>query len=475
MDHPKNWLKTWRKWRSSSATKKNAETLKSDDVQSDNAQSVSAKSAENKVADSAVPTIDEQALSSLRQLLNDPKIPTTVRNQLQAEYANIQRLIDKLENEQIHIVTFGKVSTGKSSLLNAISGQPHFKVSPLHGETKHTNHLDWPSYEQQSVVLIDTPGTDEFDGEERELMAQQAAKQADVILFVLDGDISESQKQQLEIIAQPNKPIIIVLNKADLYTHDEIERIKASIKQKTQGINSQIVAVSADPRPRTLIVELADGSRQEKIETPPAHIDELKQLIWEILDNEGKTITALNASLFAGEVSENVARKVIEVRKSAGQKIIRIYCMAKGIGVAFNPIPVADLLFAAGLDVAMIRQLSKLYGLSLGKVEATKLTTTIMAQLAVLMGAVWGVNLLSSAMKTVSAGLSTTITATAQGSLAYYATYLVGQIAEYYFIQGNSWGKDGPKTVAKNIVKNLDRNSILLEAREQILQTLNKK
>lgn len=390
------------------------------------------------------------------------------------DYANIQRLIDKLEQEQIHIVAFGKVSTGKSSLLNAISGQAHFQVSPLHGETKHTSHLDWPSYEQQSVVLIDTPGTDEYDGEAREVMAQQAAKQADVILFVVDGDLSESQKQQLEIIAQPNKPLIVVLNKADLYTHDEIERIKAAIDSKTQHINKRIVAVSADPRVRTLIVELPDGSRQEKTETPPAHIDELKQLIWELLDKEGKTITALNASIFAGEVSEDVAKKIIEVRKSAGQKIIRTYCMAKGVGVAFNPIPVADLLLAAGLDVAMIRQLSKLYGLSLGKVEATKLTTTIMAQLAVLMGAVWGVNLLSSAMKTISAGLSTTLTATAQGSLAYYATYLVGQIAEYYFIQGNSWGKDGPKTVAKKIVKNLDRNSILLEAREQILQALNR-
>ena len=417
---------------------------------------------------------NEKALSSLRQLLNDPKIPATVRNQLQSEYQNIQRLIDKLENQQIHIIAFGKVSTGKSSLLNAISGQQHFKVSPLHGETKHTNHLDWPSYQQQSVVLIDTPGTDEFDGEERELMAQQAAQQADVILFVLDSDISESQKQQLQTIAQPNKPVIIVLNKADLYTHDEIERLKASIKHKTQNINTRIVAVSADPRPRTLILELADGSRQEKIETPPARIDELKQLIWMMLDKEGKTITALNASLFAGEVSDNVARKVIEVRQLTGQKIIRTYCMAKGIGVAFNPVPVADLLLAAGLDVAMIRQLSKLYGLPLGKIEATKLTTTIMAQLAVLMGAVWGVNLLSSAMKTISVGLSTTITATAQGSLAYYATYLVGKIAEYYFVAGNSWGKAGPKTVAKNIVKNLDRNSILLEAREQILETLNK-
>ena len=91
------------------------------------------------------------------------------------------------------------------------------------------------------------------------------------------------------------------------------------------------------------------------------------------------------------------------------------------------------------------------------------------------MGVVWSVNLLSSALKTVSAGLSTTLTAGAQGALAYYATYLVGKIAEQYFIRGKSWGKHGPKQVAKDIVSNLDKNSILVEARSKILERIRSK
>ena len=143
--------------------------------------------------------------------------------------------------------------------------------------------------------------------------------------------------------------------------------------------------------------------------------------------------------------------------------------------MAFNPIPVADLLVAAGVDVAMVRQLSKLYGLPMGRAEAARLAATIMAQLALLMGAVWSVNLLSSALKTVSVGLSTSVTAVGQGSLAYYATYLVGKIATQYFKSGYSWGDDGPKKVAQQIVRELDRDSILREARNQILSLIKNK
>ena len=163
------------------------------------------------------------------------------------------------------------------------------------------------------------------------------------------------------------------------------------------------------------------------------------------------------------------------MRSQAAEKVVTTYCIAKGVGVAFNPIPVADLLIAAGLDVAMIRKLSQVYGLPLVGKEATKLTVTIMAQLAALMGAVWGVNLLSSALKTMSVGLSTTVTAGAQGALAYYATYLVGKIAEQYFIRGKSWGEKGPKRVAKDIVNSLDKNSILADARDQILKRIQSK
>ena len=86
--------------------------------------------------------------------------------------------------------------------------------------------------------------------------------------------------------------------------------------------------------------------------------------------------------------------------------------LAKGLLVAFNPVPVADLLAAAGTDIALVIHLGEVYGFRLSRREASKLLLTISAQLVALMGAYWGVNLVASALKTASAGLSTALTAT---------------------------------------------------------------
>jgi GTPase len=78
----------------------------------------------------------------------------------------------------------------------------------------------------------------------------------------------------------------------------------------------------------------------------------------------------------------------------------------------------------------------------------------------------------ASALKGVSAGLSTLVTAGAQGALAWYATEIVGRAAEHYLLHGKSWGDQGAKRAVADIVANLDRDSILREARGAILARL---
>ena len=70
--------------------------------------------------------------------------------------------------------------------------------------------------------------------------------------------------------------------------------------------------------------------------------------------------------------------------------------------VAANPVPVADLLAAAGTDVAMVVHLGNVYGFQLSRREAGKLLLTISAQMLLLMGAYWGMNMVSAAMKTIN-------------------------------------------------------------------------
>jgi len=142
--------------------------------------------------------------------------------------------------------------------------------------------------------------------------------------------------------------------------------------------------------------------------------------------------------------------------------------------VAVNPIPVADLLAAAGTDVAMVIHLGNVYGFRLSRREASKLLLTISAQMLLLMSAYWGVNMVSAAMKTISAGMSAALTAGAQGTLAWYATYVTGNAAATWFAKGKSWGTEGPKDTINEILSSLDQDSILQSARYDIVSKLKK-
>jgi len=176
--------------------------------------------------------------------------------------------------------------------------------------------------------------------------------------------------------------------------------------------------------------------------------------------------------LFAGQLSDQIGERILQVRRELGQKVIRTYCVGKGVAVAINPIPVADLIAAAAVDISMIVHLSKLYGLPLSSTEAGDLIKTIGGQMLLLMGTVWAVHLVSSALKLGSGGLSAIVTGGAQGAVAYYSTYVVGQAAERYLAQGKSWGEGGPKYVVREILDHLDRDSIIRQAKHDIRERL---
>ena len=108
-------------------------------------------------------------------------------------------MCQKLQQGHLHIAAFGKVSAGKSSLLNALLGRHEFQVSALHGETKHSKISQWQHQEAEmaGVHLIDPPGINEVDGEQREQMAHSVAQRSDLILLVTDGDFTDMMTGKL--------------------------------------------------------------------------------------------------------------------------------------------------------------------------------------------------------------------------------------------------------------------------------------
>jgi hypothetical protein len=379
-------------------------------------------------------------------------------------------MLDKLDHGHLHLSALGRVSTGKSSLLNALIGEERFSVSPVHGETRHSSIEAWSELEAGGVYLIDTPGLDEAGGEDRESLAKEVAGRSDLVIFVIDSDITDTELDALKAAISEGRPILLALNKSDLYTVSELEALLQSIRNKTEGIidPEHVISVAAQPRPQT-VVEIDEGGKEQETQrhrNPDIAVLRLK--LWEILESEGKTLAALNASLFASDLSDQVGRRILAARSELGERLVRTYCVAKGIAVAFNPVPIADLFAAAFIDVGMVIHLSKVYDLPLNQKEAGTIVKVIVAESAALMGTVWALHFLSSALKVGTIGLSTILTAGAQGSIAYYSTYLVGQAAAKYLAQGKSWGDGGPKLVVKQILDSLDRDTVLRDAKREI-------
>jgi small GTP-binding protein len=410
------------------------------------------------------------ARESLRELVDDSRIPPEVRDALADDYRQVQAMLEKLEHGHIHIAAFGRVSVGKSATLNALLGESRFSTSPLHGETKASQMGQWDEQGSGGVFLIDTPGLNEVAGEDRERLAHEVATRSDLVLFVVDGDLTESEIRALRVLVGHQRPILLVFNKVDRYTREERDLLKTSLMRHTAGFIDprNIVCISAMPAERLVILVDADGNETETMRQPAPDMAALKTRLWELVEAEGKTLAALNASLFASNLSDQVGRRILAAKRKLGARMIRSYCIAKGVAVALNPIPIADLLAAAAVDVGLVVHLSKLYGLPLSRTEAGSLIKTIATQMTLFMGTVWAVNFVSSALKLGTGGLSTLLTGTAQGAVAYYATYVVGQAAETYLAQGKSWGETGPKHVIRDILDGIDRDSILAQARTDI-------
>ncbi len=412
----------------------------------------------------------ELARESLRELVEDVRLPAGVRDSLAGDYQAVEAMLDKLQHGHLHIAVFGRVSTGKSSLLNALIGEPRFDVSPLHGETRRADMEAWSEVEAGGVFLIDTPGLDEAGGEAREKLAAEVANRSDLVIFVLDSDITDTERVALRTLLEAGRPVLVALNKTDLYTSEETERLLASIRARTESLvqPQNIVCVAAEPRPQQVVVVDDEGNETLSEREREPDVETLKLRLWDIFEAEGKTLAALNASLFAADLSDQVGERILEARRKLGERLVRTYCIGKGVAVAFNPVPVADLFAAAFIDVGMVVHLSHVYGLPLSRKEAGSLVRVIVVEAAALMGTVWALHAVSSALKVGTLGLSTILTGGAQGAIAYYSTYVVGEVAARYLSQGKSWGSGGPKTVVSDILDSLDQESVLQDARREI-------
>lgn len=440
-----------------------------------------------------------QAQEVLRDLVQKMKLTARERSELEHELNSLETLQDKLDRQVVQIAVFGMVGRGKSSLLNALLGQEIFETGAIHGVTRTVQSAQWQTERQAlpgsnqdlwkvslrgtgqaQVELIDTPGIDEVDGETREVLARQLAEQADLILFVVAGDMTRVEFEALSALRQVSKPILLVLNKMDQYPQADRLAIYEKIRdERVKELLSpdEIVMASAAPLVARA-VKRSDGKLVPHLSRGLPQVDQVKLKILEILNREGKSLVALNTMLFTDNVNEQIVQRKLEIRDRSANEAIWNCVMAKAMAVALNPVTMLDLVGGAAIDVTLIVVLSRLYGipmtqqaaigllqkiaLSMGGITASELLLTLgLGSLKSLLGA--------AAPATGGISLAPYVSvAMAQAGVAGVSSYAIGQVAKTYLANGATWGSDSPKAVVTEILSSLDEASILSRIKAEL-------
>ena len=123
-------------------------------------------------------------------------------------------------SDRIHIGFFGRRNAGKSSLVNAVTGQELAVVSEIKGTTTDPVSKSMELLPLGPVVIIDTPGIDDEGrlGGLRVRKARQVLNRTDVVVLVVDGTTgrTEADEELISIFREKEIPYLVVYNKSDL-------------------------------------------------------------------------------------------------------------------------------------------------------------------------------------------------------------------------------------------------------------------
>ena len=359
------------------------------------------------------------------------------RSQFAGALASLDRQLERLEQRRLRVAVFGRVGVGKSSLLNALLGERAFATDVAHGCTRRQQSVRWhqPVQGLQAVELVDTPGIDEIAAAGRARLASRVALNADLVLLVIDGDLTSVEREALEPLMASGKPLLLVLNRSDCWPASELDQLIASIRRRLPcPLALEPIAVAAAPRTAAL---LSDG--RVRSEPAPPRIEPLRRALVDLLEQQGKLLLALNALAAAERLQRALQHWRLGSRKRQAQSLIGSFAALKATGVAANPLMLLDLAGGVACDTALVLQLSQLYGLPMGSNAARELLTRVSGHNVLLGGAQLGIQALLGGLKQLLVGAAPLTgglslapaapVALAQAALAVHTTRLTGRLA----------------------------------------------
>lgn len=403
----------------------------------------------------------DENLAEVNQLTGDAQVGGEVADEIDPA---VERIVSKRSLGSLEIVAFGTVSSGKSSLLNALAGRDVFASDARGGTTVHRNEIPWPGAER--VTLVDTPGLGEVDGEARQHVSAQAAQNADIILLVVDGPLRASEFRLLAELKQMDKPILVCLNKDDLYSEAEKGRLLGQINEQVKDVAAAgaALAVRSNGGVRKRVRVTAGGETiEETVELAP-DIAPLAERMLDVVKKDGTDLLLSNLLLQSRGLVEETRARLRQAIDRKAWKLVEKYTWGAGGVAALSPLPVVDLIAGCAISSKMVLDLAKVYRQDVDVDVAVKLLGQLGKNLLGILGAAAATPALAafvaSLLKTIP-GIGTLAGGALQGVVMALITRWIGAVFIEYFLGEMQAPEGGLSDIARRKWRELTRPQAL--------------
>ena len=318
--------------------------------------------------------------------------------------SQIPQLQSELDREEIKLTVTGGKSVGKTTLVEVLQNQ----------------NLASVEFQETSPLFI--------QGNSDTVAIDNAVK-SDFVLFLTNGDLTETEYQSLEQLKAQSQRLMLVYNKQDQCLADERASVLLSLKQRIAG---NVAAIAACPQPIKVRKHLEDNSVQEWMEKPAPDIQDLTQQLDQVLAQREQLVLA--TTMRKAKLLKAETKSVLNgVRKLRATPVIEQYQWISAAAAFANPVPALDILATAAINAQMVMDLGGVYQQKFS-LEQAKTVAGEMGSLMLKLG------LVELSTKTISTVLkSNAITFVAggvvQGVSAAYLTRIAGLALVEYFEQ----------------------------------------
>lgn len=287
----------------------------------------------------------DRLLGQVELVINQLAIESPNSRQIEPLHQQLTQIQTNLTRPHRQIAITGGQRVGKSSLMKLLTTEPVPSATPL-------RYIETPALFTSGAASATASAT-----------AEQIALDADLVLFLTNGDLTATEYRCLSALHQAHQRVILLFNQADRYLPEERNLITHKLQSTVAGTlkPADVVTTSTAPAPIKVRKIQADGTTLESLETQSVDIGSLDRQLTNILATEGEKLLWATTYRQVAGVQTTAKTALNTVRRDRALPLIDRDRWIVAAAAFANPLPTLDLLATAAVNAQMVMDLGAIY------------------------------------------------------------------------------------------------------------------